>query len=232
MSVPEDDFAAMFEASLQAKRLDKGEIVEGRIVSIGPEVALVDVGGKGEAVIAIDELKNADGEIEVVGIRALDEAGPADLTFVTDAKRVGQLPASRAGAVILPESVPAVDRPALRTSNPYLALAREVVDRYQHAADLQDALAQYLFSRGLKVTSRDIAHLVQDCLREKERSAPAKPKTSNIIDAKAIISHRLPLEAAADAYHMFAQKKDECRMFVLSVSAWRTVWPGLRRSCS
>jgi serine/threonine-protein kinase len=63
------------------------------------------------------------------------------------------------------------------------ALAREVVDRFQHAADLQDALAQHLFSRGLKVTSRDIAHLVQDCLREKERSAPAKPKTSNIIDA-------------------------------------------------
>jgi small subunit ribosomal protein S1 len=66
VSDPEEDFAAMFEASIQqAKRLDKGENVEGRIVSIGLEVALVDVGGKGEAVIAIDELKNADGEIEV-----------------------------------------------------------------------------------------------------------------------------------------------------------------------
>jgi small subunit ribosomal protein S1 len=61
----EEDFATMFEASLQAKSLNKGENVEGRIVAIGPEVALVDVGGKGEAVIAIDELKNADGEIEV-----------------------------------------------------------------------------------------------------------------------------------------------------------------------
>ena len=65
MSDPEEDFAAMFEASLQARCLDKGEIVDGTIVAIGPEVALVDVGGKGEAVIAIDELKNADGEIEV-----------------------------------------------------------------------------------------------------------------------------------------------------------------------
>jgi small subunit ribosomal protein S1 len=55
----------MFEASTQAKRLDQGELVEGRIVSIGPEVALVDVGRKGEAVIDIAELKNADGEIEV-----------------------------------------------------------------------------------------------------------------------------------------------------------------------
>jgi small subunit ribosomal protein S1 len=61
----EEDFAAMFEASTLAKRLDQGDLVEGRIVSIGPEVALVDVGRKGEAVIAIAELKNADGEIEV-----------------------------------------------------------------------------------------------------------------------------------------------------------------------
>ncbi len=65
-----------------------------------------------------------DGGVEVVGVRALDEAGPADLTFVTDAKHAAQLPASRAAAVILPESAPAADRPTLRTPNPYLALAR------------------------------------------------------------------------------------------------------------
>jgi small subunit ribosomal protein S1 len=62
----EEDFAAMFEASLQTKHLEKGEPVEGSIVTIGPEVALVDVGGKGEAVINVDELKNTEGEIEVV----------------------------------------------------------------------------------------------------------------------------------------------------------------------
>jgi small subunit ribosomal protein S1 len=60
-----EDFAAMFEASAPAKRLDQGELVEGRIVAIGPEVALVDVGRKGEAVMDIAELKNANGEIEV-----------------------------------------------------------------------------------------------------------------------------------------------------------------------
>ncbi len=66
MSDPEEeDFAAMFEASLQANQLEKGELVEGTIVAIGPEVALVDVGGKGEAVIDVAELKNAEGAIEV-----------------------------------------------------------------------------------------------------------------------------------------------------------------------
>ena len=65
MTDPEEDFAAMFEASLKAKRLEKGDLVEGTVVAIGPEVAFVDVGGKGEAVIDIDELKNDAGEIEV-----------------------------------------------------------------------------------------------------------------------------------------------------------------------
>ncbi len=65
MSDPNEDFATMFEASLQAKRLDKGQTVEGTIVAIGPEVAFVDVGGKGEGTIEIDELKDADGNLEV-----------------------------------------------------------------------------------------------------------------------------------------------------------------------
>lgn len=65
MSDQSEDFAAMFEASVQAKRLEQGELVEGRIVAIGPDVALVDVGRKGEAVMDIAELKNADGEFEV-----------------------------------------------------------------------------------------------------------------------------------------------------------------------
>jgi small subunit ribosomal protein S1 len=65
VSDPEEDFGAMFEASLKAKRLDRGDLVEGTIVAIGPEVAFVDVGGKGEAVIDIAELKDAAGGLEV-----------------------------------------------------------------------------------------------------------------------------------------------------------------------
>src|SRR5262249_30144857 len=55
----------MFEASIKAKRFEKGQTLEGRIVAIGPEVAFVDVGGKGEATIDINELKDADGELEL-----------------------------------------------------------------------------------------------------------------------------------------------------------------------
>ena len=65
MSEPDEDFAAMFEASLKAKRVEKGQTIEGTIVAIGPEVAFVNVGGKGEAMIEIDELKDAEGDLEV-----------------------------------------------------------------------------------------------------------------------------------------------------------------------
>ena len=65
MSEPEEDFAALFEASIKTSRVQKGQTVEGAIVAIGPEVAFVNVGGKGEAMIAIAELKNDDGVLEV-----------------------------------------------------------------------------------------------------------------------------------------------------------------------
>ena len=66
MSEPEEeDFATLFEASLQAKPLARGQSVEGTIVKIGPEVALVDVGGKSEAIVEVAELKDADGKLEV-----------------------------------------------------------------------------------------------------------------------------------------------------------------------
>ena len=66
MSEPEEeDFAAMFEASLKAKRFERGQTIEGTIVAIGPEVAFIDVGGKGEASIDIAELKDPDGHLEV-----------------------------------------------------------------------------------------------------------------------------------------------------------------------
>ena len=46
------------------RRLTNGQAVEGTIVAIGGDVALVDVGAKSEATIALAELKNRDGVLE------------------------------------------------------------------------------------------------------------------------------------------------------------------------
>ena len=62
------------------------------------------------------------------------------------------------------------------------SLAREPNDRYQTAADLGDALTQYLFSHRMKVSSRDIATLVRDAQVEMMRKRSAEPKES-LIDA-------------------------------------------------
>lgn len=64
VSAPEEDFASMFEASLKAKRIERGQTVSGTLVAIGDEVAFVDVGGKGEALLDVAELKDADGQLE------------------------------------------------------------------------------------------------------------------------------------------------------------------------
>ncbi len=55
----------MFEASVKARRFEQGQTIEGTIVAIGAEVALVSVGGKSEAQIDVAELKDQDGDIEV-----------------------------------------------------------------------------------------------------------------------------------------------------------------------
>jgi small subunit ribosomal protein S1 len=65
VSQHEEDFAAMFEASEKARQFKRGQQIEGTIVAIGPKVAFIDIGGKGEAEIDVAELKDADGDIEV-----------------------------------------------------------------------------------------------------------------------------------------------------------------------
>jgi small subunit ribosomal protein S1 len=65
VSEQEEDFATMFEASVKARRLERGQTIEGTIVAFGSDVAFVSVGGKSEAQIDLAELKDGDGDIEV-----------------------------------------------------------------------------------------------------------------------------------------------------------------------
>jgi serine/threonine protein kinase len=83
--------------------------------------------------------------------------------------------------------------PPLRPQNPQVepeledvvrkALARRAEDRYGGALDLQDALAHYSYSRGLKVISRDIADLVRQCLEDSRPQVnEGKKQSGSIID--------------------------------------------------
>src|SRR5262245_17874629 len=64
-SEDKDEFARMLGESFAPKFHQEGETVEGTIVSIGAEVAFVDIGGKGEATIDVEELTDPDSDVRV-----------------------------------------------------------------------------------------------------------------------------------------------------------------------
>ena len=49
---------------------------------------------------------HGDRDIDVTGLQPVDEAGPHDLTFVSNRKYFAKLPDTRAAAVILPIDAP------------------------------------------------------------------------------------------------------------------------------
>ncbi len=94
----EEDFAKMFEQTYkEPTRMEPGQKVEAAIVNLTPEWALIEVGGKGEGYIDINELKDAEGNVQVkVGdkVRAYflhTEEG--EMRFTT---KIGTGPAARA----------------------------------------------------------------------------------------------------------------------------------------
>jgi len=76
------------------------------------------------------------------------------------------------------------------------ALARRTEDRFQSATDLQDALAHYQFSRGLKMIQRDIAEMVRACIEDQAtQSSGGKSKRFGTVDTV--------LHAELDAFTSF-----------------------------
>ena len=67
-----------------------------------------------------------DGDIDIRGIAAIDDALPGDLTFFTNPKYATSLRETRASAVILGETADPAPCAMLRAKQPYLAFARAV----------------------------------------------------------------------------------------------------------
>ena len=67
-----------------------------------------------------------DGSIDIHRITGLDEAGPGDLTFLSNPKYQARLRSTRASAVIIAKSAQPLEVATLRTSDPYLTFARAI----------------------------------------------------------------------------------------------------------
>jgi len=63
---PSENFASLFEASIQAGDFGKeGEIVKGTIVAVQRDNVVIDIGGKSEGIIALSEFADAQGQTTV-----------------------------------------------------------------------------------------------------------------------------------------------------------------------
>ncbi len=67
-----------------------------------------------------------DGEIEISGTAGIEEAGPEDVTFLSNPKYASRVKSCRAGAIIVSSDAPATDIPRLISENPYLSFARTI----------------------------------------------------------------------------------------------------------
>jgi UDP-3-O-[3-hydroxymyristoyl] glucosamine N-acyltransferase len=72
-----------------------------------------------------------DAELEVTGVKGLEEAGPTEITFVANPRYTGLARATKAAAVIVDPDFQQIDAATLRIKNPYFAFSRALALFYQ-----------------------------------------------------------------------------------------------------
>src|SRR5262245_4681842 len=87
----DEDFAALFAASeassaARHRRLAVGEVVRGRVISVGATTAFVAVGGKAEAAIDVAEFRDPG-----TGTVSIKEGDEIEATVVDDGSRTGSI---------------------------------------------------------------------------------------------------------------------------------------------
>jgi UDP-3-O-[3-hydroxymyristoyl] glucosamine N-acyltransferase len=79
-------------------------------------------------------LENADGEAEITGVAGIEEAGPTQITFISNAKYASAARTTKAAAILVTPQFPAEGRPVLRCPDPYLSFALALELFYQPPA--------------------------------------------------------------------------------------------------
>ena len=69
-------------------------------------------------------LENGSDDTEITGLNGIEQAGPGELTFVSNPKYAAAARTTKASAVIVSEDFPAISAAMLRAKNPYLAFAQ------------------------------------------------------------------------------------------------------------
>jgi len=72
-----------------------------------------------------------DAELEITGVKGIEEAGPTEITFVANPRYAGLARATRAAAVLVEPEFQEIAAATLRLKNPYLAFSRALALFYQ-----------------------------------------------------------------------------------------------------
>ena len=70
-------------------------------------------------------------DVEITGLAGIEQAGPGQLTFVSNPRYAPAARTTKASALIVAENFPALPTPTLRSANPYLAFTRALELFYQ-----------------------------------------------------------------------------------------------------
>jgi len=84
----------------------------------------------------VEAQQPAAGEHRISGVRALDQAGPEHLAFLSNRRYHPQMAASRAGAILMDRDTPSGGRTVIRLADPYAGFARALA-LFHPAAQVQ-----------------------------------------------------------------------------------------------
>jgi len=85
----------------------------------------------GELAIRLGADLRGDPELEVTGVRGIEEAGPSEITFVANPRYSGLARTTHAAAVLVEPEFPDISAATLRIKNPYHAFSRTLALFYQ-----------------------------------------------------------------------------------------------------
>ena len=85
----------------------------------------------GELASRLDAELRGDANVEVTGVKGIEEAGPAEITFVANPKYAGLARKTNAAAVLVEPEFPDIGTATLRIKNPYQAFSRALALFYQ-----------------------------------------------------------------------------------------------------
>ena len=122
-------------------------------------------------------LENGSPDTEITGLNGIEQAGPGELTFVSNPKYAAAARSTQASAVIVGEDFPAIAAAMLRAKDPYLTFARALelfFPPLRYAPDVRVGPDSFTGACRYLSRSKDRRQFFRACARHRARELPAR----------------------------------------------------------